>query len=91
MTSMIFPRKKGADMVMTLDTARNPTAAGRQKDKLMLTLLGTGAGVEFLRPPSQTFRLSCWGERKGPNGSRLRGSKVTAREQENVLSWMRWY
>jgi hypothetical protein len=27
---MIFPRKKGADMVMTLDMARNPTAAGRQ-------------------------------------------------------------
>lgn len=31
MTSMILPRKKGADMVMTLDTARNPTAAGRQE------------------------------------------------------------
>jgi hypothetical protein len=28
---MIFPRKKGADMVMTLDTARNPTAAGKHK------------------------------------------------------------
>lgn len=39
-------------MVMTLDTARNPTAAGRQEQHSELTLQHrTGASTKGLRPP----------------------------------------
>lgn len=51
MTSMIFPRKKGADMVMTLDTARNPTAAG----KTQAALRSVGASARSRGPTSLCF------------------------------------
>ena len=46
MTSMILPRKKGADMVMTLDTARNPTAAGKQAALRVAGTSAKGQGAE---------------------------------------------
>lgn len=56
MMSMIFPRKKGADMVMTLDTARNPTAARKHRQLSgSLALQQKGRALRLSSLSSQTL------------------------------------